>query len=67
MDSPLPLPFLMKWPFGTSEGICPDHEVLTALRPATSTIPGAKIIAISTPYAQAGSLYEAHREHYGQR
>jgi Terminase large subunit, ATPase domain len=51
--------------FWDSEGISPDREVLTALRPATSTIPGAKLIAISTPYSQAGSLYEAHRDHYG--
>jgi hypothetical protein len=52
--------------FWDSEGVSPDREVLTALRPATSTIPGAKLIAISTPYSQAGSLYEAHRDHYGQ-
>jgi Phage Terminase len=52
--------------FWDSEGISPDREVLTALRPATSTIPGAKLIAISTPYSQAGSLYEAHRDHYGK-
>src|SRR5262249_48431929 len=52
--------------FWNSEGISPDHEVLTALRPATSTIPDAKIIAISTPYSQAGSLYEAYKEHYGK-
>jgi hypothetical protein len=52
--------------FWDSEGISPDHEVLTALRPATSTIPGAKIIAISTPYSQSGSLYEAYKEHYGK-
>jgi hypothetical protein len=51
--------------FWDSEGVSPDREVLTALRPATSTIPGAKIIAISTPYSQAGSLYEAHKEFYG--
>jgi hypothetical protein len=51
--------------FWDSEGISPDREVLTALRPATSTIPGAKLIAISTPYSQAGSLYKAHRDHYG--
>src|SRR5262249_34566018 len=30
------------------------------------TIPGAKIIAISTPYSQSGSLYEAYKEHYGK-
>ena len=41
--------------FWDSEGISPDREVLTVLRPATSTIPGAKLIAISTPYSQAGS------------
>ena len=52
--------------FWDSEGINPDHEVLTALRPATSTIPDAKIIAISTPYSQSGSLYEAYKEHYGK-
>jgi hypothetical protein len=51
--------------FWNSEGASPDYEVLTALRPATSTIPGAKLIAISTPYSQAGSLYEAHGDHYG--
>jgi terminase large subunit-like protein len=52
--------------FWDSEGISPDREVLTALRPATSTIPNAKLICISTPYSQAGSLYEAHRDHYGK-
>jgi hypothetical protein len=52
--------------FWDSEGVSPDREVLTALRPATSTIPGAKLIAISTPYSQAGSLYEAHGDHYGK-
>jgi phage terminase large subunit-like protein len=41
--------------FWDSEGISPDREVLTALRPATSTIPGAKLIAIGTPYSRAGS------------
>jgi len=51
--------------FWDSEGVSPDREVLTALRPATSTIPNAKLIAISTPYSQVGSLYEAHRDYYG--
>jgi hypothetical protein len=51
--------------FWDSEGVSPDREVLTALRPATSTIPSAKLTAISTPYSQAGSLYEAHRDFFG--
>jgi hypothetical protein len=52
--------------FWDSEGISPDHEILTALRPATSTIRDAKIIAISTPYSESGSLYESYREFYGR-
>jgi hypothetical protein len=51
--------------FWDSEGISPDHEVLTALRPALATIPGSQLICISTPYSQSGSLYEAHKEFYG--
>jgi len=30
------------------------------------TIPGAKLLCLSTPYAQAGVLYETHRQHFGQ-
>ena len=52
--------------FWDSEGVSPDREVLAALRPATSTIPNAKLIAISTPYSQQGSLYEAFRDYHGQ-
>jgi hypothetical protein len=52
--------------FWSSEGPNPDHEVLTALRPAMSTIPGAKLICISTPYSQSGALYEAHKEYFGR-
>lgn len=33
----------------------PDSEILVALRPAMSTIPGALLIAISSPYAQRGN------------
>ena len=45
----------------------PDSEVLNALRPAMSTIPNAKMIELSSAYARRGALYEAHRDHYGQR
>jgi hypothetical protein len=51
------------WP---SQGANPDDEVLSAIRPAMITIPGSKLLCISTGYAQVGALYDAHKEHYGK-
>src|SRR5215471_17784209 len=51
------------WP---SQGANPDDEVLSAIRPAMATIPDAKLLCISTGYAQTGALYDAHKEHYGK-
>jgi len=50
------------WP---EEGVNPSAEVFVALRPAMATIPNSKLLCISTPYSQSGSLYEAHRNFYG--
>jgi Phage Terminase len=50
--------------FWDSEGVSPDYEILTALRPAMATIPDSKLLVISTPYAQSGVLYEQHRDYY---
>lgn len=44
----------------------PDTETLTALRPAMVTIPNALLLAISSPYAKRGALFEAYRDHYGK-
>lgn len=44
----------------------PADEILAALRPAMSTIPGALMIGLGTPYKRSGPLYEAYRRHYGQ-
>lgn len=52
--------------FWDSQGINPDREILTALRPSMATIPGAKLLCISTAYAKSGVLFEAYREHYAQ-
>lgn len=47
-------------------GANPDVEVLNALRPALATIPGAPLIAISTPYARRGELWRVFHDHFGQ-
>jgi hypothetical protein len=44
----------------------PDSEILSGVRPGMATVPGAVLLAISSPYARRGALWEAHRKHYGQ-
>ncbi len=44
----------------------PADEILAALRPAMSTIPGALLIGLGTPYKRSGPLYDSYRKHYGQ-
>jgi hypothetical protein len=43
----------------------PDTEILAALRPAMATIPGAMLLAASSPYARRGALWQAFRRHFG--
>jgi hypothetical protein len=44
----------------------PDKEIFQALRPAMVTIPEAKLLVISSPYAKDGVVFEAHRKYFGQ-
>ena len=44
----------------------PDSEILNALRPAMSTIPGAMLLCASSPYARRGELWNAYRRYFGQ-
>jgi hypothetical protein len=44
----------------------PDAEILAALRPAMATIPGALLLAISSPYARRGELWRAYETHYSK-
>lgn len=44
----------------------PDFEILNGLRPGMSTIPGALLLAISSPYARRGALWETYRKHYAK-
>lgn len=50
----------------SEESANPAEEILAALRPAMSTIPGALLIGLGTPYKRSGPLYDAHKRHYGQ-
>jgi len=42
----------------------PDTEILSALRPSLATT-GGPLIAISSPYARRGELWNTYAEHYG--
>jgi hypothetical protein len=44
----------------------PDVEIIDALRPAMSTIPGAMLLCASSPYARRGALWDAFRRYYGR-
>ena len=52
------------WP--SEDSANPDVEVLNAIRPGMATVPGALLLAISSPYARRGALWEAYRKHYGK-
>jgi len=43
----------------------PDVEILNAIRPALSTVPGAQLICISSPYARRGVMWAAFHRFYG--
>lgn len=46
------------------EGANPDVEIIAALRPALATL-GGKLIALSSPYARRGVLWNAYKRHFG--
>ncbi len=46
--------------------VTPDEEVYNAVKPSMATIPGAMLIAISSPYARAGLLWKKYRKHWGK-
>ena len=43
----------------------PDSEILNAIRPAMATLDG-KLIALSSPYARRGALWDAFKRYYGK-
>lgn len=44
----------------------PDEEILAAVRPGLSSIPGSMLLVASSPYAKRGALYAMFRANWGQ-
>jgi hypothetical protein len=44
----------------------PDTELYAALRPALLTIPGSRIIIISSPYRKSGLLWDRYKKFFGK-
>jgi hypothetical protein len=42
-----------------------DVEIINALRPAMVTVPGAVLVAISSPYSRHGVAWDMHKRHHG--
>jgi hypothetical protein len=49
----------------TDSGANPDSEIVAALKPAMATIPNARLLKASSPYARRGVLWNDFRKHYG--
>jgi hypothetical protein len=49
----------------SDESANPDKEIINALRPAMATLTG-KLIALSSPYAKRGELWNTYSRHYGK-
>ena len=44
----------------------PDTEIIAALKPAMATIPTARMLIASSPYARRGVLWNDYEKHFGQ-
>jgi hypothetical protein len=44
----------------------PDHEIISAIKPAMATIPDAMQLCASSPYARKGSLWDAYHRYFGK-
>jgi hypothetical protein len=51
--------------FWSDGGANPDKEIITAIRPSLATLNG-KIIALSSPYARKGVLWENYKRYFGK-
>ena len=47
-------------------GANPDIEIIRSVRPALASIRGSMLLVASSPYAEAGALWNAYRRHHGK-
>ena len=47
-------------------GSDPDHEIISAIKPAMTTVPGAMMLCASSPYSRKGALWENYHRYFGQ-
>jgi hypothetical protein len=52
------------WP--QEDATDPDQAVIDAARPAMATVPGAMLLAGSSPYSRRGALWEAYKRYFGK-
>ncbi|HKN77115.1 MAG TPA: hypothetical protein VJW94_18200 [Candidatus Acidoferrum sp.] len=50
----------------SDDSTTPDSELIAALLPAMSTVPGAILLAISSPYSRRGEVWKAYKAHYAK-
>ncbi len=47
-------------------GANPDTEIIRSVKPALASIRGSMLLVASSPYAETGTLWNAHRKHHGK-
>jgi hypothetical protein len=52
--------------FRSENSASPDVETYNAIRPALASLPGSRIIGISSPYRKSGLLWNKYRKHFGR-
>ena len=50
----------------SEETLKPDEEIINAIRPGMATMPGAVLLAASSPYAKRGVLYRHYNDYFGK-
>jgi hypothetical protein len=50
----------------SEESANPDEEVIAAVRPAMSNLPGSVLLCASSPYSRRGAMWNAYKRHFGK-